>query len=124
VLYLIDYGKTTPYRDLNTGLHHKTCPKSPILQNSDFQSKNQIIGATYSRRDDLESIGNILIYLISGTLPWFNQPKNSKLGKRAERKPDIMTDSRQYVTLGELCKGMPQIICKYMYYCQHALEFD
>jgi len=48
-------------------------------------------GQTPSRRDDVESIGYILMYLLFGTLPWLNQISNTK-EERNRRVYEIKKD--------------------------------
>ena len=43
-----------------------------------FSSLSTVIGNEQSRRDDLESVGLIILYLLSGELPWERLPKQIK----------------------------------------------
>ena len=71
-----------------------------------------------SRRDDLEAVGYVLIYLIRGSLPWqnYNIPsKSARYEKIKEKKVNI--------SLEELCQDCPQEIKAFMKYCRE-LKFE
>lgn len=67
--YLIDYGLSKRYID-KSGTH------LPRLNNKTFRGTlryctlNMHNGVENSRRDDLESLGYVLLYLVRGKLPW------------------------------------------------------
>ena len=68
-------------------------------------------------RDDLESVGYILIYLLKGKLPWMGInciDKNEKIKKICIRK--IETSS------SDLCVGLPKEFVEYFDYCSN-LEY-
>lgn len=79
-IYTIDYATATPYSsfpDLTSeqGGEKKHLPDNTdyadqIIGTSKFASLNVLQGHKPSRRDDLESIGLILIYFLNGSLPW------------------------------------------------------
>eukprot|EP00826_Nyctotherus_ovalis_P061411 TRINITY_DN8738_c0_g1_i2.p1 TRINITY_DN8738_c0_g1~~TRINITY_DN8738_c0_g1_i2.p1 ORF type:complete len:255 (-),score=53.43 TRINITY_DN8738_c0_g1_i2:76-840(-) len=71
-----------------------------------------------SRRDDLESIGYIMIYLYKGNLPWHGiQERDQK-----ERYRLIM-ETKVALPLEELCSDMPPCFAKYMAYIKN-LDFE
>ena len=75
-------------------------------------------GKEQSRRDDLESIGHVLLYLVKGTLPWMGLPGRSKNEKyNAIKKKKIST------SLEDLCRAYPSEFKDYLEYCR-ALKFD
>ena len=75
-------------------------------------------GFEMSRRDDLESIGYMLIYLIKGKLPWSHLEK----GKMAERFGPILK-LKNKTTTEELCKYLPNEFYEYMNYVK-SLKFE
>lgn len=71
-----------------------------------------------SRRDDLETIGHVLLYFLRGSLPWQGLPGRSKNEKYSNIKKKKMETS-----LDELCKGYPPEFKEFMEYCR-SLKFD
>lgn len=76
------------------------------------------MGKEQSRRDDLESIGFILIYLLKGALPW----QGLRL-KKAEDITKAITRIKEATLLNDLCKDLPLETLTYMQYCR-SLEFE
>ena len=75
-IYLIDYGLAEPYINFKTGEHKKYCDKIGHKGTLNYCSLNSHIGASLSRRDDLESLAYCLIYLWCGKLPWIKGMSN------------------------------------------------
>ena len=61
------------------------------------------MGLEYGRRDDLESLTNILIYFLKGELPWQNLPATTK-----EEKFTKIMQKKKEVPIEILCKGLPK----------------
>ena len=59
---------------------------------------NALLGIRLTRRDDLESLAYVLIYLMTGSLPW-----QSFTGKSTTELLDI----RMAITPSTLCEGLP-----------------
>ena len=70
VIYLIDFGLSRKYRSSRTYKHIKFKNIKVTFGSLRYLSINGNIGYEQSRRDDLESLGYMLIYLSTGTLPW------------------------------------------------------
>lgn len=66
---LIDYTTATRYRNPVTRRHHVR-RRCAAVGSSDFTSINSHRGYALSRRDDLESLGYVLVFLFRGRLPW------------------------------------------------------
>jgi serine/threonine protein kinase len=70
VIYLIDFGLSRKYRSSRTNKHIKFKNLKLTYGSLRYLSINGNCGYEQSRRDDLESLGYMLIYLSTGTLPW------------------------------------------------------
>ena len=71
-----------------------------------------------SRKDDLEAIAYILIYLFKGKLPW----QGIKTKDKKKRYSLIYKQKTKY-TADELCKGMPREFIVFLDYVK-TLSFD
>jgi len=70
VIYIIDFGLCKKYRSSKTGKHILPNTTKKFFGNIRFSSSNVIRGKESSRRDDIISLGYMLIYLIKKGLPW------------------------------------------------------
>jgi serine/threonine protein kinase len=69
-IYLIDFGISKPYLDKNKNHIEKHYNRN-FSGNIPFASLNSCRGKSMSRRDDLESLMYIMIYLMNDDkLPW------------------------------------------------------
>ena len=67
---MIDFGMCKKFKDDRNNQHTIYKEKKSIVGTVRYSSINTQLGIEYSRRDDLESIGYLLIYLATGSLPW------------------------------------------------------
>ena len=70
VVYLIDFGLSKKYRDPKTGQHVKFVNHRRLTGTARYASIHALEGYETSRRDDLEELCYVLIYLLNGHLPW------------------------------------------------------
>jgi serine/threonine protein kinase len=117
-IFLADMGLCKPFRDPDSQIHIPFSDKRKIFGTMRFMSRNMHKRYELSRRDDLESIGFVLLYFFLGKLPWQNMraadttDKYEKIGLR-----------KQKITVRALCKNAPDAFHDYMHYCR-SLDFD
>ncbi|KAH0789783.1 CK1 family protein kinase [Histomonas meleagridis] len=109
LLYLIDLGLAKKYRDLHTFIHINYAEDKGLAGTARYVSVNVHLGVEQSCRDDLESVGYVLISLVKGRLPWQGMEglsKNEKYEMLAQAKMDTPPEV--------LCQGLPNEFLTYM----------
>ncbi len=117
-VYAIDFGLAKRFKDPKTGLHIPYRDHKSLTGTARYASVNTHLGIEQSRRDDLESLGFVLMYFLRGSLPW--QGLNAKTKKE---KYDMIKEKKVGITFETLCKGYPEEFCTYLNYC-HRLSFE
>ena len=119
-IYLIDFGIARKYRSSRTLKHVKFELTGRMFGTVRYASYNASRGCQQSRRDDLESVGNMLIYLYTGVLPW----KGINLKDKLQKKKYLdMLLLKKYTTNEVICNGMPKEFLEYYNYCRN-LKFE
>ena len=118
VIYLIDFGLSKKYKSSTTGKHIRFGFTGKLTGTVRFASANALRGGEQSRRDDLESIGYMIIYFMRGKLPW----QNVTGAKKMERYLKIYK-MKKNVTPEDLCKSLPKQMTEFMRYIKQ-LEFE
>lgn len=116
-IYTIDYAFATPFHDATSNK-----PRPDVVNTNDtyvgtlkYSSLNVLKGHRHSRRDDLESLGLMLVYFLRGELPW-DQPGSESSPK--QRRKEIRK-AMEETLLEDLCKGLPKEFLSFMQYCRN-----
>lgn len=56
-----------------------------------------------SRRDDMEALGYLMIYLLRGSLPWQQIKATTE-----ERKLELIREMKETISTSDLCDGLPK----------------
>ena len=70
LVHVIDYGLSRRYRNSKSMAHIAYRDGKSLIGTARYASINTHVGIEQSRRDDLESVGHVLFYLLRGSLPW------------------------------------------------------
>jgi len=108
---MIDLGLAKRYKEIG-GKHIEYNENGNVVGTLKFASVNSHLGLEQSRRDDLESIGLLLIYLRNGKLPWENIDNYSQI-----------LDMKVRNSVMFLCKTMEPEFLQFMTYCRE-LKFE
>ncbi|XP_042516296.1 casein kinase 1-like protein 10 isoform X2 [Macadamia integrifolia] len=117
-VYIIDYGLAKKYRDLQTHKHIPYRENKNLTGTARYASVNTHLGVEQSRRDDLESLGYVLMYFLRGSLPW----QGLKAGTK-KQKYDKISEKKMLTPMEVLCKSYPSEFISYFHYCR-SLRFD
>jgi len=117
-VFLIDFGLTRLFRNPATHEHIRQVKGLDISGTVRFMSINGHLGLTQSRRDDLESLAYIIVYLVKGRLPWQGIAVHP-----SQVHYDEVLKFKQVTTAKTLCKGLPQPFIKFIQHIR-SLGFE
>jgi serine/threonine protein kinase len=111
-IFYVDFGISKYYKD-NLGRHIPFRDKKSFIGTTRYASIAAHLGNEISRKDDLESLAYVVIFLAKGILPWQNlnvseSEKTKKVGELKVKTP-----------VEELCKGLPEEFAKYLIYVKN-----
>jgi serine/threonine protein kinase len=115
-LYCIDFGIAKKFMRGDKHISFKSDLK--FCGTARYASISAHKGHEQSRKDDLESIGYLLIYLYKGTLPWMgikNKDKKERYRRICEKKEKISEE--------DLCDKLPKEFMIFLKYVRN-LDFD
>jgi len=117
-VYVIDFGLSKKYRDPRTHQHIPYVEHKSLTGTARYASINTHLGIEQSRRDDLESLGFVIMYFNRGQLPWQGLKANTK-----KEKYNKIAEKKMSTPVEILCKHFPTEFATYLNYCR-ALRFD
>lgn len=117
-VFLIDFGLAKKYRDPKTHQHIPYREQKNLTGTARYASINAHLGIEQSRRDDLESLGYVLMYFNRGNLPWQGLKAPTK-----KQKYEKISEKKIGTSVEVLTKGYPAEFAQYLNYCR-SLHFE
>jgi len=133
---VIDFGLAKKYRDPKTHFHIPYRENKNLTGTARYASINTHLGvgmfntfarssfganpfcAEQSRRDDMESLGYVMLYFCRGSLPWQGLKAATK-----KQKYDRIMEKKMTTPTEVLCRGFPNEFAIYLNYTR-SLRFD
>ena len=101
-IYIIDFGLAKKYYSVSKAQHIKFTTGKHLIGTARYCARNAHRGYEQGRRDDIESIGYVLMYFLLGVLPW----QGLKIKKNEDQFEKIA--EKKYTTpFEELTEGQP-----------------
>lgn len=113
LVYIIDFGLAKKFRDTRTLRHIPYRENKNLTGTARYASINTHLGIEQSRRDDLESLGYVLMYFNLGALPWQGLKAANK-----RQKYERISEKKLSTTILSLCKGFPSEFVNYLNFCR------
>ena len=113
-LYIIDFGLAKKFRSSRTLVQYPYIKKKKLTGTARYASIHALEEYEQSRRDDLESVGYVLLYFLRGSLPWQGlkvKTKEARYQKILEKKKETSSE--------ELCKNFPEEFQEYVTYTRN-----
>ncbi|XP_054258796.1 casein kinase I isoform X2 [Macrosteles quadrilineatus] len=117
-LFLIDFGLAKKFRDTRTRQHIGYREDKNLTGTARYASINAHLGIEQSRRDDMESLGYVMMYFNRGSLPWQGLKAATK-----KQKYEKISEKKMSTPVEVLCKGFPAEFAMYLNYCR-GLRFE
>ncbi|KAJ5904870.1 uncharacterized protein N7473_001786 [Penicillium subrubescens] len=115
---VIDFGLAKRYRDPRTHSHIPYRENKNLTGTARYASINTHLGVEQSRRDDMESLGYVMLYLCRGSLPW-----QGLMAATKKQKYDRIMQKKITTPTEVLCRGFPSEFALYLNYSR-SLRFD
>lgn len=100
IIYILDFGISKNFRDMH-GRHIIYRENKPFIGTTRYASISSHKGYELARRDDLESLGYMLLFLKKGSLPWQNLTVSEK------EKNKIVGKMKDNISNIDLCRDLP-----------------
>lgn len=117
-VFVIDFGLAKRYRDAKTQQHIPYREGKNLTGTARYTSIFTHMGIEQSRRDDLEGLGYVLLYLLKGSLPWQGLAAHTK-----KEKYDKIMQAKINTSLEELCLDVPREFLEFLNYAK-SLRFE
>ena len=125
VIYLTEFRFCAKYRSSKTGKHVKHDFRGTFTGGLLYSSANAQRGMQQSRKDDLESLGYVILFVFKGKLPWdLENLENLDLMNLNQKEIYLKTyRMKKFIPTEKLCKDCPQELEEYFKYIR-SLKFE
>ena len=110
-VHMIDFGLAKRY--MHNRVHIPFRDGKNLTGSPRYASINTHLGVEHARRDDIESLGYVLVYFLKGTLPWQGLPTMSKKSRNKR-----ISEIKMAVPIEDLCAGLPAEFATYVHYAR------
>jgi serine/threonine protein kinase len=117
-IYLIDFGLSKRYLD-SFDKHIKINTGRKLMGTARYASINVHNGITPTRRDDIESIGYVLLYLLIGYLPWQSIKADTR-----EKRYKLIGKVKKETDLWNISKDIPGELILFINYCRNLSFYE
>lgn len=107
-VFLIDFGLAKRFKS-EERVHIRLSENKKLTGTARYASVNSHRCLELSRRDDLESLGYLMVYFLKGKLPWQGIPAETK-----EDKYQKIGNMKASYRLEQLCEGVPTEIYNFL----------
>ena len=114
IVYILDFGLAKKYWSSSHKCHIPFITGKKLTGTARYASINALGGGEQSRKDDLESVGYIIMYFIKGSLPW----QGLKVNRKEDRYKKIWEKKKQ-TSSKELCNGFPKELENFIEYTRN-----
>ncbi|KAL8813444.1 MAG: hypothetical protein Q9223_000230 [Gallowayella weberi] len=117
-VYVTDLGLVIQPRERQSEAVNDFPRKPMLIGTAHYASINGHLGVAQCFGDDLESLGYILVYFLSGSLPW----SDFKVADKKE-KAEMILKQKRAISTHDLCEGLPMEFAAYFDYIR-SLPFN
>lgn len=116
-IFVVDFGLAKRFCDSRTRAHIPWRENKALTGTPRYASINNHLGVEQGRRDDLESLGYVAIYLLRGKLPW-----QGLRSRNLKHKMERIMHAKMGMPTAKLCSGLPSHFYTFFEYVR-ALRF-
>lgn len=110
IVHIVDFGLAKMYMDPRTALHIRYRDDKSLTGTPRYASINNHLGRECSRRDDVESLAYVLVYLARGRLPWQGLQPRAPARDDRHAKNKLILKCKQKYSVEQLCRDLPPSI--------------